>query len=364
MFWLLSALLQAVAPATPSPAATAAALDPRWAVALPAAPAQSAGYDRTTAYIATRDGLLVAIDLERGAVRWQRAVADATVPDASGGLVFVGSRETVLALDAASGQPRWQRTLPGVLSSVHFDTGWLLCAGSDGTLYALRADDGTAIWNAALGSRAAVAPAAGLDKVYVGLEDGRLVALTLADGRVVWTRPMGHRITGVSAVAGQLVVGTGGAATRAVYSFDLERGDQRWRWRVGGDVSGPASSDDRFIFVASRDNVLRALDVRTGTLRWSADLPARPLGGPVLVGGTVRVPLAATVALFESATGKAVGTVEASGDLNEPPRSREARPAGASLVTITRDGRVLGFGRRIEPPLGPLTELPGGRARP
>jgi len=364
MFWLLAALLQTAAPASPAAPPATQVLDPRWTVSLPARPAQRAGYDATTAYVSTRDGQLIAIDLERGVVRWQRAVVEATVPDASAGLVFVGSGDTVLALDVASGAPRWQRTLPGTVSSVHFDTGWLLCVGTDGSLSALRAEDGAAIWNAALGSRAAVAPAAGLDKVYVGLDDGRLLAITLADGRVVWSRPMGHRITGISAVAGQLIVGTAGAATRAVYSFDLERGEQRWRWRVGGDVTGAASSNDRLIFVASRDNVVRALDARSGSLRWNAELPARPLGAPVLIGETVRVPLASTVALFDATTGKAVGTVAATSDLNEPPLSREGRPTGATLVAITGDGRVLGFGRRIEPPTALLTDLPGARARP
>lgn len=364
MFWLLAALLQAVAPAPPTAASTEPVLDPRWAVELTAPPAQRAGYDDNTVYVATRDGALVAIDMDRGSVRWQREVAEATVPDASGGLVFVGSRDTVMALEATGGQPRWTRTLPGPLASVHFDTGWLLCVGTEGTLWALRAEDGAAIWNAALGSRAAVAPAAGLDKLYVGLDDGRLLALNLADGRVVWSRPMGYRITGVSAVAGQLMVSTAGSATRAVFSFDLEDGDQRWRWRVGGDVSGPASSNGRLIFVASRDNVLRALDARSGALRWSADLPGRPVAGPVLVGETIRVPLASTVAVFSADTGKAVGTVGVSGDLNEAPRSRDGRPTGASLVAITREGHVLGFGRRIEAPTVPLAELPGGRARP
>lgn len=363
MFWLLTALLQA-APASPAAPAATQVLDPRWTVSLPAAPAQGAGYDATTAYVATREGQLVAIDLERGAIRWQREVAEATVPDAGAGLVFVGSRQTVLALDAVSGETRWRRALPGAVSSVYFDTGWLLCVAADGSLYALRANNGEAIWNTALSSRLAVAPVAGLDRVYVGLADGRLVALALATGRVVWSRPMGHRITGVSAVADQLIVGTAGSANRAVYSFDLVRGDQRWRWRVGGDVSGSASSNGRLIFVASRDNVVRALDSRSGTLRWSADLPARPLGAPVLIGDTVRVPLASSVALFEATTGKAVGTVAATGDLNEPPLSRTGRPTGATLVAITRDGVISGFGRRIEPPTALLTDLPGARARP
>ena len=100
MFWLLAALLQAVAPAPPTAASTEPVLDPRWAVELTAPPAQRAGYDDNTVYVATRDGALVAIDLDRGTVRWRREVAAA--PPA----VCVSWNRIRRVADAGGGGPR------------------------------------------------------------------------------------------------------------------------------------------------------------------------------------------------------------------------------------------------------------------
>jgi hypothetical protein len=41
-----------------------------------------------------------------------------------------------------------------------------------------------------------------------------------------------------------------------------------------------------------------------------------------------------------------------------------ARPTGARLVTLTRDGRLEGFGVRIEEPPLPLHVLPGAATTP
>ena len=52
---------------------------------------------------------------------------------------------------------------------------------------------------------------------------------------------------------------------------------------VGGDISGIPAADDKRIYFAARDNVLRALDRKSGNLRWKANLPVAPGRRPVAI---------------------------------------------------------------------------------
>ncbi len=349
MLLILAAIAQA--------AATLATLDLRWLVTLDTPPAAPPAYDSGAAYVPLRDQGLAAIDLERGHVRWRSTLTTAVSPAAGDGLAFLALDGRVEALGAATGGTRWQTRLPGRLVSVTWDTGWLLCANDTGDLAALRASDGELVWRTSLGAPPVVAPAPGLDRVYLGLEGGQVVALDLTNGRRAWERTLPGRITGLRSVDGQLIAGTTG---NAVFSLDLVTGRQRWRWRVGGDVSGQAAGDERHVYFTARDNVLRAVDLRSGNLRWTAELPTRPVGGPQVVPGLVLVPMSTAVALFDPASGAALGTMSVSGELGVSPHIRQAfRPTGARLVTLTRDGRLQGFGARFEAPPAPLDALPG-----
>jgi outer membrane protein assembly factor BamB len=337
------------------------ALDARWAAALDSPPAAPAAFDREHAYVPLRDAV-VALNLRSGQIVWQRDLATTIAPSAGGDAVFVAVDGAVEALAASTGETTWRTPLPGRLTLVSWDTGWLLCASESGDLVALRASDGERLWRAALGARAETRPEPALDRLYLGLEGARVVAIELATGRLVWERTLTGRLTGLSATAGQLVVGSTG---REVVSLDLVSGRVRWRWRVGGDVTGRAASDERRIYFVARDNVLRAVDRGNGNLRWYAELSARPAGGPALLGGAVLVPLATTVEVFDPSDGKSIGSIPVEGEIAAPPYVRlDARPTDTRLVATTRDGRIQGFGVRYEPPVGPLAVLPGSPAVP
>jgi outer membrane protein assembly factor BamB len=188
------------------------------------------------------------------------------------------------------------------------------------------------------------------------------VSLDLATGAPAWERVVPGRVTGLQAVGPQLIVGTTG---NAVFSLDLATGRQRWRWRIGGDAAGPATSDDRHVYFAARDNMLRAVDARTGNLRWTAELPSRPVGGAQLLPGAVVVPLATSLAAFDRATGKPIASVAASGEISGAPHIRlHARPTGAYVVALARDGRMQGFGVRFEEAPARLAALPGRPVSP
>jgi hypothetical protein len=107
------------------------------------------------------------------------------------------------------------------------------------------------------------------------------------------------------------------------------------------------------------------VDLHSGNLRWNADLPARPIGGPQVLAGRIVVPLSTTVGIFDPQTGKPEAQVTVAGEMGAAPYLRvDARPTSPRLVAITLDGRMQGFGVRYEDPPAPLQALPGQPVTP
>jgi outer membrane protein assembly factor BamB len=356
LFAALIAILQVPAP---TPGTTVAPLDPRWSIPFDTPPAAAAGVDATTAYVPLKGGQLVAVDLDRGTVRWRLDVVTNFTPATGDGLVFTTTEDIIEARDAATGTTRWRTPLPGGAAvPLYWDTGWLLASTPNGDLAAFRAADGTLVWRQPLGAPLAAAPAPALDRLFLPLADNRLVAVLLSTGETKWSRMLPARITGLLALDNQLVFGT---AARHVTSVNLSNGRERWTWPVGGDISGLPAADEKRIYFAARDNVLRAVDRRSGNLRWSASLPSRPSGSPIPLPNMVLMPLVSSaIAGFDLELGKPTVTVQAAGEIGLQPFFRHsARPTAVRLITVSREGQLQGFAQRFEPVPVALTELPG-----
>lgn len=349
-FAALLALVQAAAPAAP-------ALDARWVVTFASPPAATPGFDGTTAYIPLKDGELVAVNLDRGTIRWRLPAATPFTPATGDGLVFIVSGEAIEARDGQTGATRWRTPLPGGAAvPLYWDTGWLIASTPAGDLAAFRASDGVLVWRQQLGAALSGPPGPALDRLYLPLADQRLVAVRLADGATVWSRTLASRITTMLALEDQLVVGT---AARHLMSVSLSNGRARWTWAVGGDLSGTPIADTEHIYFAARDNVLRAIDRGNGNLRWKATLPSRPAGGPLRLPDALLMPMVSSeIAGFHPETGEPAVTVRAAGEIGAQPYFRaSARLTSPRLITVSREGQLQGFGRRFEPVPEPL-QLP------
>jgi outer membrane protein assembly factor BamB len=334
-------------------------LDLRWTSPASSPLAAAPAFDTQTAYAVTRDGALVAWDLDTGRTRWQAAVATALPVAVGGDLVFAAVTGGVRALRAADGVVAWQREVPGTVAAPpYWDTGWLILSFEGGDLAALRAADGEVLWRAPLGAVAHVPPAPALDNIYFGLADGRTVALALTSGRTVWTRELGGTATGLTALDDQLLVGT---SAGALHSVDLTGGRTRWRMRTGAPVVGSAVADEKRIYVIAYDHLLRALDRRSGNLRWRRGLPHRPAGSPVLVAALVLVPsLATELAAYDAATGEPALSVTSATEVAGSTHFRVGgRPTGTRLVAMSVEGQLLAFAPRVEPAPAALGDLPG-----
>jgi outer membrane protein assembly factor BamB len=338
------------------------ALDPRWTVSFDTPAAAAAGFDQEAAYVPLEGGTLIAIDLERGQVRWQTRLATAMTPATGDGMVFAAAADgNVSAIDQRSGRVVWRTTLPDAPAGrLYWDSGWVLASTATGDLIALRAQDGGVLWRQALGARLAVRPSPSGDHLYVALDDGRLAALSLETGEPLWTQPLDQEVTGLLALEEQLLVGT---RANLLHSISVDRGRIRWSQRAGADVMGAPVVDEQLIYFVAFDNVLRALNRSNGNLRWTRNLPSRPSGGALRADDVVLVPFSTTdIGAYLATTGAPAFTIRAAGELGGAPFLREtARATATRLVTISRDGNLQGFAPRFEQPPVPLAELPGAR---
>ena len=162
-----------------------------------------------------------------------------TTPVVSDGVMYAtGPKSFVFALDARTGERRWQWD-PGIPDER--EGGPSICCGD--------VNRGLALYG---------------DKVFAGLLDGRLVALDRGTGLVAWTvqttpRGADYSVTGAPRVVkGNVIIGNGGAEYGVrgyVTAYDAETGDQVWR-----SYTVPGNPADGF----ENDAMRRAAETWTG----------------------------------------------------------------------------------------------------
>ncbi len=128
---------------------------------------------------------------------------------------------------------------------------------------------------------------------FVGTTAGTVYAVDVATGTVRWKGGTGGELSTPLAIVGDLVIATVQGELRtppAVVAFRVADGSLAWRFTAQepGLISGPSVSDGA-VYVGITDSTVRALDMTTGTQRWSARLNATlsPLGGPATAAGSV-----------------------------------------------------------------------------
>jgi hypothetical protein len=126
-----------------------------------------------------------------------------------------------------------------------------------------------------------------------------------------------------------------------------------------------ATADDRVVYFAALDNLLRALRRGNGNQIWKRDLATRTIAPPSTFGGIVVVSgNNPTLAAFNATTGDPIDKFELAADVQGIPLvDATPLPFRVAMIVITRDGRAIGLRptRMMfrEQPLAPLLTLPG-----
>jgi outer membrane protein assembly factor BamB len=243
-----------------------------------------------------KDGTVLAVDARTGQQRWQFKAGGpvGNSAAAANGLVFVGDTHSVFGLDAATGIQKWVAEVPSKESRPVVVDGVVYTA-SIGGVVGLDGATGTKVWQwtGPKDVAATVGPIA--DGVaYVMAGDGRLYAIDIKSSTERWHVQTISTNVGYAEVVGKTVyVATTGQDVPGpegeLYAIERASGAIRWRFRTpsGGQINaGPVK--DGIIYANAEQDGLYALrdDRTTATALWRVDTP-RSYWPPALVGDSV-----------------------------------------------------------------------------
>jgi outer membrane protein assembly factor BamB len=325
---------------------------PVWTLALQNQLTVAPAYADSHAYFAIEAGRIVAYDLENGRREWIASAAPEHDLAAGDGLLFIVEAGTVRAVRAADGTTVWQLPSIGMLTVAPvWDNGWLVLATITGDVVAVRGVDGELMWRRAVGSPAHAQPSLAADRLYVPAADGRIVAMRVETGDTIWERRLPQPATALLALDDRIYAGS---TDNYFYAIDTDQGDIQWRWRTGADVVGVPVVDERNVYFVSFDNVLRALSRKTGAQQWVRLLPLRPTRGPLQVDDLLIVSgIAPGVHAYNMSNGSPAGDFPAEGEIAAAPYTIPYPSSGLPQVLLVRRDIAKGatatlFTRRLE----------------
>ena len=160
--------------------------------------------------IASADRDLVALRATDGSEVWRRTLGAmlASTPDIEGSRAYAALADgRVVALRVETGEPEWERKLPGTPGGLLALSDRIFVGASDNFLYALAPRDGTVLWRWRTAADVVGRPAADDRHVYFVSFDNVLRALDRHTGAQRWRRPLAARyVAGPQAVAGMIMV--------------------------------------------------------------------------------------------------------------------------------------------------------------
>lgn len=246
----------------------------------------NAAYEAGRVFVLNFDGVLQALSARDGGTIWVRQLpgqyAFSSPPVVSDGVVYTGgagSGGTLYAVDAATGQVRWMRSVAnGDHSSPAVSDSSVFVAYAGPQVYAFRRGDGMQLWH-----------------YDSGISGGGGRTTVLAPGGLLFARDTFGGGWVFNAKTGALVDSFGSVTAPAFWDHtglflyngllearDITSGGLLWSFAGdGGLVSAPIvvrSSAGIHVYVGSMSGMLYALDLTDGTVDWSTDVGPGILG--------------------------------------------------------------------------------------
>ena len=220
-------------------------------------------YDGMVYVVSWSDGTMHAIDFD-GVEQWNYSASGASDTYMSvatdGSKLFFGGGNATNCVDIATQTAVWTFTVgdkvtttPAVEAGVvYFATG-----KNEKKLYAVDIATGNEIWNRSLyGSLSS--PAISDGKIYIGDKDKKINCIDATDGSEVWNQTLEGACLSSPVVAGGMVYTTANYGSGTIYGFDADDGTLAWSYDTGNWNMAQPSVSDGILFVGSDTGYLYA----------------------------------------------------------------------------------------------------------
>lgn len=325
-----------------------------WDCKLPALGRGTAAVADGMIYAPLYDGsAFVAIDAEKGKVRWRTPLQDTSpfspILDKDSVYVITSSC-TLYRLARSNGEILWSRWLASSIHSMPaLSEGKIFAAASDTRdrkpreggwhLLCLEARTGVELWAEPIGADVLGAPMVNQGYACVSLQDGNVAALGVDDGKTVWKHPVSARSMPVPWRERLVFHSSEGLA-----AVERKDGDASLIYTPEGKsgTGGPSpefaypmvSGDHAYVSFNGID--LLCVDLANKHATWAYSEPGQNLGSPVTVGGRVYFGTSAgRLFCLDAGSGRKVWSVSPHGVLLDAPTIVGGR------IYLYKQGRAL-----------------------
>lgn len=164
---------------------------------------------------------------------------------------------------------------------------WNRADGADG-VYAFDLVTGEAQWFAATEDDATEVAYQNC-RVFVGSEGGSVQALGASDGRALWSVEFGSKIYALLPLGDRVIVG----GDQVLVALEASTGEVLWRSDVAGAVRGGLAADDLNVYVTTDQASVLAVTIDQGERLWRRSLRTESVvsiyGAPTVVGDRLYV---------------------------------------------------------------------------
>ena len=314
-------------------------------------------------FFTNEDGVVFAVDLDGHQVwaqRIQAGVAEDGTPRQSvidaplacfGGALYVADADgMVIALDAATGNERWQHDIGApVLGSPNWGpaskdaeyAALYIIAQDDGALYCLDAATGEAKWSAEGPSRCDGSPGVGAERVVFGSCDAALHVFSAATGQLERTIELGEDGQVASGVAIHDGAAISGCRSGKVVGVNLRSGEIAWSSQLTDyEIFTTPAVTSTWIVVGAQNGLVYGLDRAAGVQQWTFDTAgATPLSAAI-ADDKVVVSADGTLYLLALENGRRLWSQEVADLITSP------AIVGRLVVVGCEDGTVAAFDGR------------------
>ncbi len=325
-------VLHARAEQTPQEPPQSEAPTPVWQVQLEPTGRLQAVAGQSAIFVSGGTPALQAFATDDGRLLWTADTGAEAALLSNDARLFLVAAGAVTALDADTGTVRWTSQLPA---------GDAVAAASDGvlaiavgpSLFIFNGDDGSGLTAATLDAPLQVRPLIADSLVIVATTDGQLTGLDRTTGRRLWALPLATRVDAMSVRLGRLYLS---GSDGGLYCFLARNGQFEWRFSLYSRGSGPASIDDRLVYVALFDNTVQAIDRISGTRKWYQTISGRPVTPVWPVGDRLFVAQAdGIVTVLAAASGARVAQLSADDEARRLEASGLVPGPSAGAFTVT-----------------------------